>query len=108
MSTPETTPSIGSASALHQTLADIVQAIDVPVSMGAGKVLLKVREHQGALHLGPAHLVNARGEVRAVEVVSFSHIEVTSAEVIERGVHVIRVRGATADDASHYQWLVQE
>lgn len=108
MCTPEATPSVGSASARQQTLADIVQAIDVPVSMGAEKVMLKVREHQGALHLGAAHLVNARGEVCAVEVLSFTHIEVTSAEVIEPGVHIIRVRGTTAGDASHYHWLVQE
>lgn len=70
--------------------------------------MLKVRERQGAVHLGAEHLVSARGEVRAVEVVSFSHIEVTPAEVIESGAHFIRVRGATADDASRYQRLVQE
>ncbi len=70
--------------------------------------MLKVRERQGAVHLGAAHLVNARGEVHAVEVLSFSPIEVTSAEVIESGTHVIRVRGATADDASRSQWLVQK
>lgn len=108
MSREENSPSTGISQTLQETLADVLQVIPIPVSMGANKVMLKIREHQGSIHVGPAHLVNARGEVRAIEVLGFPTIEVASPEAIAPGVSTIRVQGATGDEASHYPWLVQE